>query len=207
MNRILTTIAVAATVALTGCGDTTEPQRLGEVRIAHVAPGASDAEVNVDERTVLATLPALQFLYRPVTLEPHTYSFESQDYDAQVRAPHEEPITAVILADPADPEARTYALSRNTEVIEQRIMVINADTTDTSLMVTLEGPDTLSVTLAPTEAEVVSPSTGTYDVRVQQGDGESVVITSEAITSGDHGFLVIHPTAADVAMPLGAMLF
>ena len=207
MNRTLTTIALAAIVVLTGCADTTGPQRLGQVRFAHVAPGASDAEVNIDEGTVLAALPPLRFFNRTVTLQPHTYSFESQDYHAEVQAPHEEPITAVILADPADPVARTYALGRNVDVIEQRIMVVNADTSDTSLMVTLEGPDTLSVTLAPTGAELIAPSTGAYDVRVQRGDGESLVIITQSITVGDHGFLVIHPTPPDVAMPLAAMLF
>lgn len=207
MKRILMTIALAAAAALTACGDTTEPQRLGEVRIANVAPGVSAAEVNVDQRPIVAALPFRQFIYRPVTLEPHTYSFVSQTYDVEVQAPHQNRITAVLLMDPADPTAETYSLARDTEAVEQKILVVNADTAAAGLTVRLEGADTLTATVAPTEAEELQPAVGTYDVRVQRGDGEWLLLGSHVIQTGDHGFLAIHPTPAVSELPLESLLF
>lgn len=197
MRSKLVTVGFAVLLGLTGCGDTTEPPEVAEVRIAHLAPGAGSFLVGLDGRVLIQSINPLQHTFALVTQQSHFYTFENADTELSVEVPFEE-ITAVLLMNAPDPELRAYQLARAEE--GQQVMVVNADTAAADLVVLLESDDTTTVTLPRGAGELLDLAPGDYVIRVHSGD-EAAAETLSGLTlrSGDHGFIVIYPSDGDTA--------
>lgn len=200
MKRSGAALALAAAVGVVACGDTTAPTPHVEIRLAHAAPGAGAYDVLLDNELLVESLSPLQYTQFPIRSQDHVFSFEQGGAELTAEVPVRD-ITGVIVMDASDPVANVYGLDHN--LGEERTMVINADSAEADLTVSLiteDGADTTAVTVAPGEGELVTPSPppGTYSVTVQQGEtGQPVPVQDVVITNGDHGFLTIIPGLSD----------
>jgi hypothetical protein len=205
MKRKVAGLGVVVFLGMAGCGDITEPDPVVEARVAHVAPGAGSYQVALDGRPLVGAIAPLQYAYVAVRSEQHIYVFENEATSLSVETPIAD-ITAVLLMNEPEPELRSYPLPR--VLGEQHLVVINADTAASDLVVLLETPsDTIAVTLQAREGEQVALGASAYTVRVHRGEvAEAETVQGFTLQTGDHGFLVIYPADSETAR-YGRFLF
>jgi hypothetical protein len=203
-------LAVAVTVPLVAC-ESTAPEPLVEVRVAHAATGLGSQLVLLDASPAFEIQP-LGSVFFPSRVEPRLYEFRDENQTAGVHATHETDLSGIILMNAEDPTAFYFPLERRTS--GARLLVVNGVFTEPEpLVIRIQGGPggafEFETTLVPGDTAVMDIVAGNFGVLARaEGADEFVEVQPFSLVPSDNGFLVLVPhPAGDPDMPYSRMLF
>jgi hypothetical protein len=203
-------LAVAVTVPLVAC-ESTLPDPLVEVRVAHAATGLGSQLVLLDASPAFEIQP-LGSVFFPSRAEPRLYEFRDENQTAGVHATHETDLTGIILMNAADPTAYYFPLERRAS--QARLLVVNGVFTETGAMVirieASSGAEfEFETTLAPGDTTVTDLTAGSFRLLARPAEADEFVeVQPFSLVPSDNGFLVLVPhPSGDPETPYTRMLF
>lgn len=198
-------ILAATALSLLACMETTAPEDVVEVRVAHAAPGLANMTLLM-EGQVMFDLPPLESVFFPLLPQPVTYAFAGPDTVTHHVAQHDE-LNAIVLMNADQPAVYHFPMERR--LFQVRIMVINGDFSTTeplTVRIAREGFE-FEEAIVPGGHAVFDPDAGTFSLAVRPPGADGFVdLETFSVVHGDNGFLVVlaHP---DPAIGYGRILF
>jgi hypothetical protein len=203
-------LVVAVTTPLVAC-ESTAPEPLVEVRVAHAATGLGPQLVLLDASPAFELQP-LASVFFPSRAEPRLYEFRDENQTAGVHAIHETDLSGIILMNAADPTAYYFPLERRGS--QARLLVVNGVFTEAGPMVIrieggFDGEFEFETTLVPSDTAVMDLDAGSFRMLARPAEADEFVeLQPFSLVPSDNGFLVLVPhPSGDPVTPFTRLLF